>query len=340
MKGLIFQKILIRVLLFICVLSVFSVSVFAAGTSTSPAYPTSTYNYVTGISTAGTVQKSTATFFDAVTSSFVGIGSILGTIWNKLGTINTYVSSLPTIQQHTGNISTINTYVQSSNRILSDISKGVTSIQSSISGSSGGSSAWDASKVSTVTSNIKLIEDHTFDMALDSAANKVHISSLDSKVATEVTLKTLATESTVSSIKSILSGFNTYLDTISEKTSDLAEVLASEEDKQLHDNSKSNLDYVNGSFSSNISDTGKFDVAGDAGSSFSSLFASDYSADVASSLQQALDAGNGFWSSSIYQEINGNASAISSYSADGDSSLPYDPYESYKRMMARFGSVG
>ena len=230
--------------------------------------------------------------------------------------------------------------MQSSNRILSDISKGVTSIQSSISGSSGGSSAWDASKVSTVTSNIKLIEDHTSDMALDSAANKVHISSLDSKVATEVTLKTLATESTVSSIKSILSGFNTYLDTISEKTSDLAEVLASEEDKQLHDNSKSNLDYVNGSFSSNISDTGKFDVAGDAGSSFSSLFASDYSADVASSLQQALDAGNGFWSSSIYQEINGNASAISSYSADGDSSLPYDPYESYKRMMARFGSVG
>lgn len=71
-------------------------------------------------------------------------------------------------------------------------------------------------------------------------------------------MKTLATESTVSSIKSILAGFKSNLDTITTKVSCLAEVLASPEDKQLHDNSKTNLDYVNGDFSSNISDTSKF----------------------------------------------------------------------------------
>lgn len=67
----------------------------------------------------------------------------------------------------------------------------------------------------------------------NSASSNTFLSNINTKVATEATLKTLATESTVSSIKSILAGFKSNLDTITTKVSDLADVLASPEDKQL-----------------------------------------------------------------------------------------------------------
>jgi hypothetical protein len=345
-----FQKTFIRVLLVVCILSVFSVSVFAAGTSSTPAYPSSTYVYVTGISSSGSVNTSSDTYFNAVTQSFKGIGNILSSIWSRLGIIGNNTGYLSAIATDTDSISTINTYVQSSNTWLSNIYTAVGSIKSSLSSSS----AWTSNQASTVTSNSTLIETNT--------------KNISNKVATEATLKTLATESTVFSIKSILSDFKTNLNIITTKVSDLADVLASPEDKQLHDNSKSNFDYVNGAFSDNIKNTDKFDVVNGAGSSFSRFFNSG----MVASPSDALDVSDGvaslFWTLGIYNEITGQAStssaSASSYSgysfdaapayseysfdaasfsdddASSSSSLPYDPYESYNRIKARFGSWG
>ena len=317
----------------VCLLSVFSVSVFASGTSTSPSYPSSTYTYVRGVTSTGSVSTGSASFFDAVTDSLVGIGGILGSLWIKLETIRLNSGYLSTIATHTDNLSTIKTYVNSGNTWLSKIYSDVASIKTSLSTGSG-SSAWTSNQASTVTSNSTLIETNT--------------RNISNKVATEATLKTLATESTVSSIKSILAGFKSNLDTITTKVLDLADVLASPEDKKLHDNSKSNLDYVNGdSFSRNISDTSKFDTANDASNSFSELFSPSGSVGVSGALSESVGAGNVFWSQKMYNMIHyGTGSRNSSFSTysidsiDDDSSLPYDPYEQYEYMRSRFPSRG
>lgn len=331
-KDCFFQKSLIRVLFVVCILSVFSVSVFASGTSTTPSYPNSTYSYVRGVSSTGSVLTGSATFFDAVTDSLVGIGDILGSIWTKLETIRINTGYLSTIATHTDNLSTIKTYVNSGNTWLSKIFSDVASIKTSISSGSG-SSAWTSNQASTVTSNSTLIETNT--------------RNISNKVATEATLKTLATESTVSSIKNILVSFKTNLDTITTKVSDLANVLASSEDKKLHDISKPNLDYVNGDFSSNISDTSKFDTANDASNSFSELFSSSDSVGISGALSESVGAGNVFWSQKMYNMIhygtgsrNNSFSTYSIDSIDDDSSLPYDPYEQFEYMRSRFPSRG
>lgn len=329
-KDCFFQKILIRVLCVVCILSVFSVSVFASGTSTTPVYPSSTYTYVRGFSSSGSVLTGSATYFDAVTGSLVGIGDILGSMWIKLETIRTNTGYLSSIATDTDNLSTIKTYVDSGNSWLSKIFSDVASIKTSISSGSG-SSAWTSNQASTVTSNSTLIETNT--------------RNISNKVATEATLKTLASESTLSSIKNILVSFKTNLDTITTKVSDLADVLASSEDKQLHDISKPNLDYVNGdSFSSNISDTSKFDTANDASNSFSELFSSSDSVGISGALSESVGAGNAFWSQKMYNMIHygtgSRNSSFSTYSIDDDSSLPYDPYEQFEYMRSRFPSRG
>lgn len=314
-------------------MSVFSVSVFASGTSTTPVYPSSTYTYVRGLSSTGSVSTGSATYFDAVANSLVGLGGILGSMWIKLESIRTNTGYLSTIATDTDNLSTIKTYVNSGNTWLSKIYSDVASIKTSLSTGSG-SSAWTSNQASTVTSNSILIETNT--------------RNISNKVATEATLKTLASESTVSSIKNILVSFGTNLDTITTKVSDLADVLASPEDKQLHDNSKSNLDYVNGdSFSSNISDTSKFDTANDASNSFSELFSSSDSVGISGALSESVGAGNVFWSQKMYNMIhygtglrNSSFSTYSIDSIDDDSSLPYDPYEQFEYMRSRFPSRG
>lgn len=314
-------------------MSVFSVSVFASGTSTSPVYPSSTYTYVRGLSSTGSVSTGSATYFDAVTGSLVGIGAILGSLWTKLETIRTNTGYLSTIATDTDNLSTIKTYVNSGNTWLSKIYSDVASIKTSLSTGSG-SSAWTSNQASTVTSNSTLIETNT--------------RNISNKVASEATLKTLASESTVSSIKNILVSFGTNLDTITTKVSDLADVLASSEDKNLHDISKPNLDYVNGvSFSSKISDTSKFDTANDASTSFSELFSSSDSVGISGALSESVGAGNVFWSQKMYNMIHyGTGSRNSSFSTysidsiDDDSSLPYDPYEQFVYMRSRFPSRG
>lgn len=316
----------------VCILLVFSVSVFASGTSSTPSYPSSTYTYVRGISSYGSVSTGSATYFDAVTDSLVGIGGILGSMWTKLETIRTNTGYLSTIATDTDNLSTIKTYVNSSNTWLSKIYSDVASIKTSLSTGSG-SSAWTSNQASTVTSNSTLIETNT--------------RNISNKVATEATLKTLASESTVSSIKNILISFKTNLDTITTKVSDLADVLASPEDQKLHDISKPNLDYVNGDFSSNISDTSKFDTANDASNSFSELFSSSDSVGISGALSESVGAGNVFWSQKMYNMIHyGTGSRNSSFSTysidsiDDDSSLPYDPYEQFEYMRSRFPSRG
>lgn len=314
-------------------MSVFSVSVFASGTSTTPVYPSSTYTYVRGLSSSGSVSTGSSTYFDAVTGSLVGIGNILGSMWIKLETIRTNTGYLSTIATHTDNLSTIKTYVNSGNTWLSKISSDVASIKTSLSTGSG-SSAWTSNQASTVTSNSTLIETNT--------------RNISNKVATEATLKTLASESTVSSIKNILVSFGTNLDTITSKVSDLADVLASPEDNKLHDISKPNLDYVNGdSFSSNISDTSKFDTANDASNSFSELFSSSDSVGISGALSESVGAGNVFWSQKMYNMIHyGTVSRNSSFSTysidsfDDDSLLPYDAYEQFEYMRSRFPSRG
>lgn len=339
-----FQKTFIRVLLVVCILSVFSVSVFASGTSSTPAYPTSTYVYVTGISSTGAVNTSSATYFDAVTQSFKGIGNILSSIWSRLGIISNNTGYLSSIKTDTADISTIKTYVNSSKDWLSTISGNVSSILTAVNKSS----AWTSSQASSVTSDVSLLKIYGNNISTNSTSSNTFLSNINTKVATEATLKTLATESTVSSIKSILAGFKSNLDTITTKVSDLADVLASPEDKQLHDNSKSNLDYVNGdSFSSNISDTSKFDTANDASNSFSELFSSSDSVGISGALSESVGAGNVFWSQKMYNMIHyGIGSHISSFSTysidsiDVDSSLPYDPYEQFEYMRSRFPSRG
>lgn len=311
----------------VCILSVFSVSVFASGTSTTPAYPSSTYTYVRGLSSTGSVLTGSATFFDAVTGSLVGIGNILGSIWIKLETIRTNTGYLSSIATDTDNLSTIKTYVNSGNTWLSKIYSDVASIKTTLSTGSG-SSAWTSSQASTVTSNSTLIETNT--------------RNISNKVATEATLKTLASESTVSSIKNILVSFETNLDTITTKVSDLAAVLASPEDKKLHDISKPNLDYVNGGFSSNISDTDKFDTVSDSITGFGNIFGSS-DLNISGILSKAQDNGFGFWSQEVDVELNSadqSLSLSSSVSSNGSCSLPYDPYENYNRHISRFSFGG
>lgn len=311
----------------VCILSVFSVSVFASGTSTTPVYPSSTYTYVRGVSSSGSVLTGSATYFDAVTGSLVGIGDILGSMWIKLETIRSNTGYLSTIATHTDNLSTIKTYVNSGNTWLSKIYSDVSSIKSSLSTGSG-SSAWTSNQASTVTSNSTLIE-----------ANTRNISN---KIATEATLKTLASESTVSSIKNILLSFETNLDTITSKVSDLADVLASPEDKNLHDISKPNYDYVNGDFSTNISDTDKFDTVSDSITGFGKIFGSS-DLNISGIINKAQQNGYGFWSQQVNVEINSSVQSPSSsrsVSSNGSCSLPYDSYENYNRVISRFSFGG
>lgn len=308
-------------------MSVFSVSVFASGTSTTPAYPSSTYSYVRGLSSTGSVNTGSATYFDAVTGSLVGIGGILGAMWNKLESIRTNTGYLSTIATHTDNLSTIKTYVNSGNTWLSKIYSDVASIKTSISTGSG-SSAWTSNQASTVTSNSTLIETNT--------------RNISNKVATEATLKTLATENTVYSIKNILASFKINLDTITTKVSDLASVLASPEDEKLHDTSKPNLDYVNGDFSTHISDTGKFDTVNDSITGFGNIFGSS-DLNISGIFSKAQENGSGFWSQQVDSELNSGDQSLSrsgSVSSNGSCSLPYDPYENYNRIISRFSFGG
>ena len=323
-KDCFFQKTFIRVLCVVCILSVFSVSVFASGTSSTPVYPSSTYSYLRGLSSTGSVYTGSATYFDAVTDSLVGLGEILGSIWIKLETIRTNTGYLSTIATHTDNLSTIKSYVNSGNTWLSKIFSDVASIKTSLSTGSG-SSAWTSNQASTVTSNSTLIETNT--------------RNISNKVATEATLKTLASESTVSSIKNILVSFGTNLDTITSKVSNLADVLASSEDKQLHDISKPNLDYVNGDFSTNISDTDKFDTVSDSITGFGNIFGSS-DLNISGIISKAQQNGYGFWSQQVNVEINYAPSRSRSVSSNGSCSLPYDPYENYNRMISRFSFGG
>lgn len=306
---------------------VFSVSVFASGTSTSPSYPSSTYTYVRGISSTGSVNTGSGTYFDAVTDSLVGIGGILGSMWIKLETIRTNTGYLSSIASDTDNLFTIKTYVNSGNTWLSKIYSDVASIKTSLSTGSG-SSAWTSNQASTVTSNSTLIETNT--------------RNISNKVATDATLKTLASESTVSSIENILISFKTNLDTITTKVSDLADVLASPEDQKLHDISKPNLDYVNGDFSTNISDTGKFDTVNDSINGFGNIFGSS-DLNISGIFSKAEENGSGFWSQQVDFEINSGDQSLSrsvSVSSNGSCSLPYDPYENYNRHISRFSFGG
>lgn len=308
-------------------MSVFSVSVFASGTSSSPSYPSSTYTYVRGLSSTGSVNTGSATYFDAVTGSLVGIGGILGAMWTKLETIRTNTGYLSSIATDTDNLSTIKTYVNSGNTWLSKIYSDVASIKTSLSTGSG-SSAWTSNQASSVTSNSTLIETNT--------------RNISNKVATEATLKTLASESTVSSIKNILISFRTNLDTITTKVSALADVLASPEDQKLHDNSKPNLDYVNGDFSSNISDTDKFDTVSDSITGFGNIFGSS-DLNISGILSKADENGFGFWSQEVDVELNSADQSLSlsrSVFSNGSCSLPYDPYENYNRHISRFSFGG
>lgn len=308
-------------------MSVFSVSVFASGTSTTPSYPISTYTYVRGLSSSGSVSTGSATYFDAVTDSLVGIGGILGSMWIKLETIRTNTGYLSSIATDTDNLSTIKTYVNSGNTWLSKIYSDVASIKTSLSTGSG-SSAWTSNQASTVTSNSTLIETNT--------------RNISNKVATEATLKTLASESSVSSIKNILLSFETNLDTITTKVSDLADVLASSEDKKLHDISKPNLDYVNGDFSTNISDTDKFDTVNDSITGFGNIFGSS-DLNISGIFSKAQENGSGFWSQQVDSELNSgdqSPSRSGSVSSNGSCSLPYDPYENYNRIISRFSFGG
>lgn len=308
-------------------MSVFSVSVFASGTSSTPSYPSSTYTYVRGISSTGSALTGSATYFDAVTDSLVGIGGILGSLWIKVETIRSNTGYLSSIATDTDNLSTIKTYVNSGNTWLSKIYSDVASIKTSLSTGSG-SSAWTSNQASTVTSNSTLIETNT--------------RNISNKVATEATLKTLASESTVSSIKNILVSFESSLDTITTKVSDLAGVLASSEDKKLHDISKPNLDYVNGDFSNNISDTDKFDTVNDSITGFGNIFGSS-DLNISGIFSKAQENGAGFWSQEVDSELNSGDQFLSrsgSVSSNGSCSLPYDPYENYIRIISRFSFGG
>lgn len=308
-------------------MSIFSVSVFASGTSTSPVYPSSTYTYVRGLSSTGSVSTGSATYFDAVTGSLVGIGGILGAMWVKLETIRSNTGYLSAIATDTDNLSTIKTYVNSGNTWLSKIYSDVASIKTSLSTGSG-SSAWTSNQASSVTSNSTLIETNT--------------RNISNKVATESTLKTLASESTVSSIKNILISFKSNLDTITSKVSDLADVLASPEDKKVHDISKPNLDYVTGDFSTNISDTGKFDTVNDSITGFGNIFGSS-DLNISGIFSKAQENGSGFWSEEVYSELYSGDQFLSRsgpVSSNDSCSLPYDPYENYNRIISRFSFGG
>jgi len=258
---------------------------------------------------------------------WIGIGGILGAMWTKLETIRINTGYLSAIATDTDNLSTIKTYVNSGNTWLSKIYSDVASIKTSLSTGSG-SSAWTSNQASSVTSNSTLIETNT--------------RNISNKVVTEATLKTLASESTVSSIKNILISFKTNLDTITTKVSDLADVLASPEDQKLHDISKPNLDYVNGDFSTNISDTDKFDTVSDSITGFGNIFGSS-DLNISGIISKAQENGSGFWSQEVDDEINSGDQSLSrsrSVSSNGSCSLPYDPYESYNRIISRFSFGG
>ena len=342
MKGLISQKTLIRVLLVVCILSVLSVSVFASGTSTTPAYPTSTYTYVTGYTSTGSISTSSGTYFDAVTQSFKGIGNILLGLRAGIKNIDSHTSYLSEIATDTNSISTINTYVQSNNTWLSKLYTEVSAIKTAMNTTS----AWTSTQASSVTSDVASLGVYGKNISTNSTSMNSFLSQINNKVATDSTLKTLATETTVSSIKNILTGFKSNLDTIAEKTSDLAEVLASEEDKQLHDNSKSNLDYVNNThIADKVTDTSKFDSASSAVSGFQEAFlgaGGSASGDFSGAFSELNESGYSFWSSTVYNQIHqsetsSSRSKVRSKSMKSASDMPYDVWAEYEKAIALFG---
>lgn len=122
----------------------------------------------------------------------------------------------------------------------------------------------------------------------------------------------------------------------------MADVLASPEDKKLHDISKPNFDYVNGDFSTNISDTDKFDTVSDSITGFGNIFGSS-DLNISGILSKAQENGFGFWSQEVDIELNSAVQSLSlssSVSSNGSCSLPYDPYENYNRHISRFSFGG
>ncbi len=272
-----------------------------------------------------------------------GLGNILASIWSKLGLIQNNTSYLSEIATDTNSISTINTYVQSNNSWLSKLYTEVSGIKSAMNTTS----AWTSTQASSVTSDVASLEVYGKNISTNSTSMNSFLSQINNKVATESTLKTLATETTVSSIKNILNGFKSNLDTIAEKTSDLAEVLASEEDKQLHDNSKSNLDYLNSGdkVTDMVSDTSKFGSASSAVSGFQEAFMGSgglSSGDFSGAFFELNESGYGFWSSSVYNQIHQSDSSTSARSrvkSKSASDMPYDAWAEYEKAMADFGGV-
>lgn len=366
-------KFLSRFLIVVCLVSLLSISVFAAGTSTTPAYPNSTYTYVSGLNSAGSVATSTASYFDAVTQSFKGLGNILVALNNHLKLIKSNTDRVPDIKTDTANLPTISAYSKSNNTLLSSINTGIADLETAFNNKAG---AWTTNQATSVTSNVALIKSTADNLYTASTTSNTYLSGINNKVATEstlakvatestlrtiateATLKTLAKESTASSILSIVSDIKPNIATITSKITDLADVLASPEDKELHENAKGNLDYVNGDVSSKVSDTRKFVSATSAIDSIRGYLSSG---DDSSSFDQSFELidnnSYSFWSKSTYQSIHQSGSSsvsASSFSpasvASSDyfsqqesvdvfdfSDLPYNPMYEYEKAMSEFG---
>lgn len=99
---------------------------------------------------------------------------------------------------------------------------------------------------------------------------------------------------------------------------------------------------MNGDFSTNISDTDKFDTVSDSINGFGNLFGSS-DLNISGIISKAQQNGYGFWSQQVNVEINSPVSSTSrsrSVSSNCSGSLPYDPYENYNRMISRFSFGG
>lgn len=316
-------KFVSRFLLVAFVLSVFSISAFASGSSTTPSYPSSTYYYVTGLSSSNTASTRSASYFDAVTGSLVGLGSALGSLNTTLGSIksntNALTTYLPGIKSGADNLSTINTYTKSSYDRLGNISTVVSWMKDNWpSGGGSGGSAWTSTQASNVSASVALIEAFTKSTSGNVAAGNVWLEGISDKVSTEATLKTRASESTVSSIDSKLDSFKSQLDMIASAADNLSYVYADDDAQDmkpyLEDESAWLLDYVSGSDRDRVT-ASDFTQFSNAGSSFKKIFAGAPEQSISNSYDIVKDNSFYFWSQVVSDKINGGAS-VSTYSDD------------------------
>lgn len=203
------MKKLVSLLLCVCLACGLTVTAFAAdiaepaaGSSTTPAYPSGNYSYYSNWKTLATTS---ANYFDAVIGSFRSLVSALSNIYTAVDSVETYLSD---IRSYTSNISTIKTYVSSLNTTVSGFPAKLTSIDNSLTTIKTNTSG-QALKLTDIKLDVSSIKTAVQNISTDGLATEAKQDTLNNKVATaqnQVLLKNI-----VQSFADLFTdGYNSY----------------------------------------------------------------------------------------------------------------------------------